>query len=162
MATHDPKKAAAELDRLTAAFTRAEERLEQARVPLHAAIVRHLKERSAPPGKIAEHSPYDRNYVGKLGTAAEVPPLRGPDRPPAPVYNDDTAGKAYAELDKLTAAYQRAQGKVEQARVPLHDAIVRNYSDRTLPPGKIAEHTPYDRNHVGKIVKRAGAPLIRG
>jgi hypothetical protein len=163
MATHDPaKKALAELDRLTSAFTRAEERLDAARVPLHAGIVRHLTERSAPPGKIADHTPYDRNHVGRLGKAAKVPPLRGPDAGPAPSYDPKTEAAALAELDRLTVAFERAGEAVDKARKPLQEAIVRHYTERTVPPGVLADHTPYDRNHVGRIVKAAGAPSIRG
>ncbi|WP_406501569.1 hypothetical protein OHA04_27505 [Streptomyces sp. NBC_01590] len=163
MATHDPtQRAAAELDKLSAAHVRAEERLEQARIPLQEAIVRHLRERSAPPGKLADHTPYDRNHVGRIAKAAEVPPLRGPDVGPPPVYDDTTARMAYAELDKLTAMFKRAEAKVEQTRDLLHEAIIRHYTARTLTPGVLADHTPYDRNHVGRIVKAAGAPSIRG
>lgn len=78
---YDPEiKAAAlaELDGLTAAYREAEAALGRARAAIQAAIVRHLRERNAPPGEIAEHSPYDRNYVRQLGDAAGVPPLRTP------------------------------------------------------------------------------------
>ncbi|UQA95657.1 hypothetical protein [Streptomyces halobius] len=163
MATRDPaQKATADLDRLTSAFTQAKEELESARAPLHEAIVRHLKARSAPPGKIAEHTPYDRNHVGRIAKAAGVPPLRGPDAGPAPVYDDKTEAKALAELDRLTAEYEQADEGVEEARKPLQVAIVKYYADRTLTPGVITQHSPYDRNHVGRIVKAAGAPSIRG
>lgn len=170
MATHDPapedqaaaRAAAAELDKLTAAFNKAEGNLEKARTPLHEAIVKHLKARSAPPGLIAEHTPYDRNHVGRLGKAAGVPPLRGANAAPAPEYDDATQTAALAELDKLTAAFRKAEGKVDDARGPLHEAIVKTYAARTLGPGPIAKHTPYDRNHVGRLVKSAGVPLIRG
>ncbi|MEW2631630.1 hypothetical protein AB0903_08215 [Streptomyces sp. NPDC048389] len=163
MATHTPEQAAlAELDRLTSAFNKAEGNVEKARKPLHEAIVKHLRARSAPPGVIADHTPYDRNHVGRLGKAAGVPPLRGPNAAPAPEYDDATQAAALAELDKLTVAFKKAEGKVEEARKPLHEAIVRTYSSRVLGPGVIAEHVPYDRNHVGRIIKAAGAPLIRG
>ncbi|MGW1353039.1 hypothetical protein ACWCQE_27790 [Streptomyces sp. NPDC002409] len=163
MATHDPtQRAAEELDRLSSAYVRAEERLEQARFPLQEAIVRHLRERSAPPGKLADHTPYDRNHVGRLAKESKVPPLRGPNAGPPPVYDNTTASKAYAELDTLTAMYTSAETKVEQTRDLLHEAIIRHYTERTLTPGVLADHTPYDRNHVGRIVKLAGAPSIRG
>ncbi len=163
MATHTPEEAAkAELDRLTAAFTKADAELEKTRKPLHAAIVRHQKARSARPSEIADHTPYDRNHVRKVGKDAGVPPLRGPGAGPAPEYDEATAAKALAELDTLTAAYKEAERAVEAAREPLHAAIIRYYSDRTLRPGVIADHTPYDRNHVGVIVREAGAPPIRG
>lgn len=163
MATRDPaQKATADLDRLTSAFTQSEERLEAARVPLHEAIIRHLEARSAPPGKIADHTPYDRNHVGRIAKAAGVPPLRGPNAGPAPVYDDKTEAKALAELDRLTATYEQAAKDVEKTRKPLQAAIVKYYADRTLTPGVIAQHSPYDRNHVGRVVKAAGAPSIRG
>lgn len=68
--------ALAELDTLTAAFKAAEAELSRAREAVQEAIVRHLRERNAPPGKIAEHSPYDRNHVGRIRDAAKIPPLR--------------------------------------------------------------------------------------
>lgn len=69
-------EALAELDKLTATYTRAERNYNKARDALHEAIVRHLMERNAPPGRVAEHSPYDRNHVGRIAKAAGVPPLR--------------------------------------------------------------------------------------
>lgn len=69
--------ALAELDKLTAAFNKAEAARDKARDALHAAIIKHLTERNAPPGKVAEHSPYDRNHVGRIAKAGGVPPLRG-------------------------------------------------------------------------------------
>ncbi|MEU2603240.1 hypothetical protein [Streptomyces albus] len=68
--------ALAELDELTAAYLKAEESLAQAREALRAGIVKHLMERNAAPGKIAAHSPYDRNHIRRIGTQAGVPPLR--------------------------------------------------------------------------------------
>lgn len=163
MATHDPaKKALAELDALTGTFKTAEEELEKARKPLHAAIIKHLKARSAPPGQIAEHTPYDRVYVGRLAKKAGVPPLRGPNAAPAPTYDEKTKSKALRELDRLTAAWEAASEAVEKGRKPLHEAIIRHYTDRTLKPGVLSDHTPYDRNYVGQVVRMAGAPLIRG
>lgn len=78
---YDPEieaAALAELDTLTAAFEQAEAALEAARERVQEAIVRHLRDRNAAPGKIAAHSPYDRNYVRRLGDAAGIPPLRTP------------------------------------------------------------------------------------
>lgn len=79
MPEYDPEieaAALAELDALTKAFRDAEAMLEAARVDVQEAIIRHLRARSAPPGKIAEHSPYDRNHVGRLRDAAGIAPLR--------------------------------------------------------------------------------------
>lgn len=163
MATHDRTESPAdELDRLTSVFTESEALIDAARKPLHEAIVKHLKARSAPPGKLADHTPYDRNHVGRIGKAAGVPSLRGPNAAPAPVYQADVEERAFAELDELTAAFEAAEAKTDEDRKLLHDAIVRHYAARALPPGVIADHTPYDRNHIGRLVKAAGAPLIRG
>ncbi|MGW8846586.1 hypothetical protein ACWGNE_02285 [Streptomyces xiamenensis] len=68
--------ALAELDELTSKFVAAEQARDEARDALHEAIVRHLRERNARPGQVAEHSPYDRNHVGRIAKAAGVPPLR--------------------------------------------------------------------------------------
>jgi hypothetical protein len=166
MASHDldtpASEAAAELDRLTGLFNSAETDLSDARKALQEGIVRHLMARSAPPGVLSDHTPYDRNHVGRLGRDAGVPPLRGPNAAPPPVYEDAKRAAALAELDELTAAYTGAETAVEQARTELHKAIVRHYSARTLGWGALSEHTPYDRVHVGRVVKAAGAPPIRG
>ncbi|UNZ20601.1 hypothetical protein [Streptomyces sp. 891-h] len=69
--------ALAELDELTAAYQEAEEVLDRAREALQASIIKHLMERNAAPGKIAAHSPYDRNHIRRIGVQAGVPPLRG-------------------------------------------------------------------------------------
>ncbi len=78
---YDPAIEAAalsELDHLAAEFEAAKKAAEERRATLHEAIVRHLRERNARPGLIADHTPYDRNYVRKLGEAAGIPPLRTP------------------------------------------------------------------------------------
>ncbi|WP_405944722.1 hypothetical protein [Streptomyces sp. NBC_00932] len=74
--TRREQAALEELDKLTAAFEEADAIRDTARDALHAAIVKHLLERNARPGKVAEHSPYDRNHVGRIAKAAGVPPLR--------------------------------------------------------------------------------------
>ncbi|MFE9382349.1 hypothetical protein ACFYMO_03795 [Streptomyces sp. NPDC007025] len=65
-----------ELDKLTATYREAEESFDRARQALQAGIVKHLMERNAAPGKIAAHSPYDRNHIRRIGIQAGVPPLR--------------------------------------------------------------------------------------
>ena len=67
-----------------------------------------------------------------------------------------------AELDRLTSAFTAAEGRLDAARKPLHDAIVKHLMARSAPPGKVADHTPYDRNHIGRLVKVAGLTPIRG
>lgn len=151
MPTNDPVEAAyAELDKLSDTFTSAEAARDRARESLHEAIVRHLRARSAPPGKLSDHTPYDRNYVGALGKAAGVRPLRGPNAAPPPVYVPAEMDRAYAELDKCSAAFEEARGAYEKSRDRLHQAIGRHSA--RLATGRLAEHTPYDRNHVMRII----------
>jgi hypothetical protein len=69
--------------------------------------------------------------------------------------------EALAELDKLTAAYNKAEAAWDKARDALHAAIVKHLTERNARPGQIAEHSPYDRNHVGRIAKAAGVPPLR-
>jgi hypothetical protein len=81
MTTYDQEvqaKAIAEVEQLTAAFEEAQQALDRARDALQDAIVRHLRERNAPPGLIATASPYDRNHVGRIARTAGVEPLREP------------------------------------------------------------------------------------
>jgi hypothetical protein len=65
-----------ELDALTAAYEAAKKPFDEAREALHSAIIKHLLERNARPGQVAEHTPYDRNHIRRIATAAGVPPLR--------------------------------------------------------------------------------------
>lgn len=65
-----------ELDKLSAAYEAAEKRFDAARDTLHDAIVKHLKERNARPGEVSDHTPYDRNHIRRIASAAGVPPLR--------------------------------------------------------------------------------------
>lgn len=93
MTTYDPEvqaKAIAEIEQLTAAFEEAEAVLDKKRDALQEAIVRHLRGRHAPPGLIANASPYDRNHVGRIARAAGVEPLR--EAKPAPRKPKRTAG----------------------------------------------------------------------
>ncbi|EMF20374.1 hypothetical protein H114_32564 [Streptomyces gancidicus BKS 13-15] len=157
--TPDETKAARELDRLTGRFTQAEELLAARREELQAAIVKHLKARSAPGVTISDHTPYDRVHVGRIGKAGGVEPL---PKTAKLTYEPAKVDAACAELDELTTAYNAAEEAVEKARKALHAAIVRHYETRTLGPGKIADHTPYRRNRILQLAREAGAPPIRG
>lgn len=78
---YDPAIEAAALEeiaKLAADFKAAEAIANQKRDVLHKAIARHLLERNAPPGKIAKSADYDRNHVGRIAKAANVPLLRDP------------------------------------------------------------------------------------
>lgn len=77
--------------------------------------------------------------------------------------DDDKAreAEAVAELDKLTAAYRRTERSYNKARDALHEAIVRHLTERNAAPSVVSRHSPYDRNHVGRIAKAAGVPPLR-
>lgn len=163
MVTTDPTtKALAELDRLSRALTDAEDAVEKARPPLLEAAIRHLRERNAPPNLVSDHTPWDRNWVRVRAREAGVPPLKGPNVTwPAPVYEEETQKAALAELDALTAKFTAAEQKVEKARKPLHAAIVKHYTNRTVRPGVLVEHIPYDRVTMYAILKAAEASSLR-
>ena len=78
---YDPEIEAAALEEvaaLAAELKAAEEAANQKRDALHKAIARHLLARNAPPGKIATATGYDRNHVGRIAKANNVPLLREP------------------------------------------------------------------------------------
>lgn len=78
-----------------------------------------------------------------------------------PDYDPANEAAAYAELDALTADYRQAEEALEKAREALREAIVRRLGANHAPPGKLAEHTPYDRNHVARIAREGGVPPQR-
>lgn len=78
-----------------------------------------------------------------------------------PDYDPDTEAAAYAELDGLTANYRTAEQQLEAAREALRKSIVAHLTAQDAPPGKVAEHTPYDRNHVARIAREGGVPPQR-
>ncbi|WP_433341677.1 hypothetical protein [Streptomyces sp. CA-253872] len=150
-----PPEELAELVRHSLAYKRAEERLEAARVAIQEAIVRHLRERNARPGRIADHTPYDRVWISELGRNAEppVPPLKGPRAVgPPPTYDPAVQDAALAELDRLSAAVRRAEATIERERPVIHAEIIRLYelgwTAKTLSP-----HTPYPPSWVGMIAR---------
>jgi hypothetical protein len=153
-----------ELDRLTRKFNDAKDAVDDARTVMHDCIAKHLRARSAPPGKIANASPYDRNHIGRIGNEYDVTPLKGPNadpNEPAPEYETATVAAALAEVEKVTADFLKAVDKFERAQAALHKAITTHYENRTVAPGKIAEHVPYDRNHVLRLARKAGAAHVR-
>jgi hypothetical protein len=78
-----------------------------------------------------------------------------------PDYDPDTEAATYAELDGLTADYRTAEQQLEAAREALRASIVVHLREGHAPPGKVAEHTPYDRNHVARIAREGGVPPQR-
>ncbi|MGW0904986.1 hypothetical protein [Streptomyces sp. NPDC002853] len=68
---------------------------------------------------------------------------------------------ALKELDALTSAYKKADAAREKARDALHSAIVKHLMERNARPGQVADHSPYDRNHIRRIANEAGVPPLR-
>jgi hypothetical protein len=149
------------LARHSALFKQGEDDKEAARVALHEAIVRHLRERNARPGKIAEHTPYDRVWIGEIGRQAGVPPLKGPNATgPAPKYDPAVQAAALEELDRLTADYRRAEAAMDKARPVIYEEIIKHY-EAGRGPEEISSHTPYDRNWVGEIARGSSSARQR-
>jgi hypothetical protein len=69
--------------------------------------------------------------------------------------------EALDEIGKLSAEFLEAQEELDKARESLHEAIASILDEQTVRPGEIAEHTPYDRNHVGRIGRAAGVTPLR-
>jgi hypothetical protein len=78
-----------------------------------------------------------------------------------PAYDPEIAAAALAELDAVTARYRAAEAELEDARKAVQEVIVRHLRERSAPPGQIASHSPYDRNHVGRLRDAAGIPPLR-
>jgi Ni,Fe-hydrogenase III large subunit len=76
-------------------------------------------------------------------------------------YDPQREQAAYNELDQLTTDFRAAEEALEAARTRLQEGIVKHMSARSAPVGKLADHTPYDRNHVGRIARAAGVPSLR-
>ncbi|MGV2914585.1 hypothetical protein [Streptomyces alfalfae] len=149
------------LANLTATHKQAEEDQEAAREALHAAIGRHLVERNARPGKIAEHTPYDRVWVGEIGRQAGAAPLKGPNAVgPPPTYDPAVQAAALEELDRLTADWRRAGAVIEKTRPQIHAEITKHYQ-AGVGPEELSRHTPYDRNWVGEIARSSSPTRLR-
>ncbi|MEZ7005039.1 hypothetical protein [Streptomyces sp. AD55] len=142
------------LDRLHQRFTTLETSLDTAREALYAAIIRHLNARNARPGNVADHSPWDRVWISGIARKAGVPPVKGPNAVgPPPVYDPDTEAAALAELDKLTAAYRKAEKGLEDLVPLIHQEIRRKHREEGRTPAEITPHTPYEANWVGDICR---------
>lgn len=76
-------------------------------------------------------------------------------------YDPHKMAAALAEMDQLTANFKAAEQALDKARDELRKGIVRNLMERNAPPGQLADHTPYDRNHVGRIAREGGVPPLR-
>ncbi|MBP5930448.1 hypothetical protein [Streptomyces scabiei] len=163
MTSTKPRSRFTRLSNLTATYRKAEEDQEAARQALHEAIIRHLRARNARPGKVAEHTPYDRVWIGELGRNATppVPPLKGPNAVgPAPKYDPGVQASALAELDQLTADYRKAGATIEKTRLLIHAEIVKHY-EAGVGPEELSSHTPYDRNWIGELARSSSAARQR-
>ncbi|WP_394427051.1 hypothetical protein [Streptomyces sp. SGAir0957] len=158
--TSTSPRAFARLASLSATYREAEEEQEKTRQALHEAIVRHLRARNARPGAIAQHTPYDRVWIGALGRQATppVPPLKGPNATgPTPTYKPTEQAAALTELDRLTQDLQRASAAIDETRPLIHAEIIRHYT-AGVSPEELSVHTPYDRKWIGEIA-RAGSTV---
>ena len=85
----------------------------------------------------------------------------GMETSPAQTPEDGPREAAIAELDRLTAAYTKAEERLASARENLQEAIARHLGSKTLRPGETAVHTPWDRNYVAKVARERGVPPLR-
>lgn len=152
MPTYDPTteaRAVRELKRQRAKLTTAKEAVPTTREALHEAIVRHLRERNAPPGQISDHTPYDRNTVGAIGRAAGVKPLRVKGQPAeVPDYKPDVVAAALAELDRLTAAHTKALETEAKLHAAIQAAATQHYVDGHASAQTLADASGFDRNTI--------------
>jgi hypothetical protein len=66
------------LAELSAAYTAAENQLEEARRALADGIVTVLKAKTLGPSEVTRLVPFERQHVGRIAKAGGVPPLREP------------------------------------------------------------------------------------
>ncbi|MER5350613.1 hypothetical protein ABT093_09805 [Kitasatospora sp. NPDC002551] len=76
--TDDQQAARSRLAELSAAYTAAETKLDEARKALNDGIVDVLMARTLGPSEVARIVPYERQHVGRIAKAGGVPPLREP------------------------------------------------------------------------------------
>ncbi|MBL0778057.1 hypothetical protein G6541_12270 [Streptomyces albidoflavus] len=67
---------------------------------------------------------------------------------------------ALAELDQLTAAWEKAEGTIERTRPLVHKEIVAEY-EAGATPEEMSSHVPYDRNWIGEIARNASTKRHR-
>ncbi|MFE6500743.1 hypothetical protein [Kitasatospora sp. NPDC057738] len=73
----------------------------------------------------------------------------------------DDQQAARSRLAELSAAYEKAETKLEEAREALNAGIVDVLMARTLGPSEVTRLVPYERQHVGRISKAGGVPPLR-
>jgi hypothetical protein len=164
MPTYDPAtetRAVRELKRQHGKLTTDREATAAAREALQEAIVRHLRERNAPPGEVADHTPYDRNHVGVIARGAGVKPLRVKGQPAeVPVYDPDVVASALAELDRLSAAYTKAEEREKKTHAALQAAATKHYLDGDAGAQTLSDASGFDRNTImrwGREAKKRAA-----
>lgn len=166
MPTYDPDteaRAVRELKRQRTKLTTAEEAVTTTRDALHEAIVRHLNARSAPPGQISDHVPYDRNHVGAIGRAAGVKPLRVKGQPAeVPDYRPDVVAAALAELDRLAADHTKALETEGKLHAALQAAATKHYVDGHASAQTVADASGFDRNTVMRWGREARKKVAAG
>jgi hypothetical protein len=142
-------RAVRELKRHRDKVTTARDAVTAAREALQEGIVRHLSERSAPPGQLADHTPYDRNHVRVIADAAGVKPLRVKGQPAeVPDYQPEIVEAALAELDRLTADYTKAVEREKDTHAARKTATTKHQLNRDASPQTLADAAGVDRNTV--------------
>jgi hypothetical protein len=123
-------------------------------------------------GDIRSHGEWfdfgDRDPVAEVRQAVETSAWRPFATQPqsAPPRRDRAAELArkkvvFDELDQLAARYYEAQERLDKARDALHATICDLLKEGILRPGEVADRTPYDRNHIGRIARKAGVQTLR-
>ncbi|MFE5871634.1 hypothetical protein ACFQ6V_23720 [Streptomyces roseifaciens] len=74
---------------------------------------------------------------------------------------DEQEQDARQKLTDLSAAFTKAEARLEVTRKALNEGIAEVLMARTLGPSEVTRLVPYERQHVGRIAKAAGVPPLR-
>ncbi|SOE31749.1 hypothetical protein [Streptomyces sp. OK228] len=166
MPTYDPTteaRAVRELKRQRAKLSADKDAVTAARDALQEAIVRHLRERNAPPGEVSDHTPYDRNHVGVIARNAGVKPLRVKGQPAeVPVYDPEVVAAALAELDRLTTDFTKAEERESKTHIALQAAATQHYLDNHASAQTLADASEFDRNTIMRWGREARKKAAAG
>lgn len=105
----------------------------------------------------------DRNYIDRTWSSHGTT-TKGRQTRVRVVAESATAAldarKAYDELAKLAKARKVAEDALDDARAERNRTVTMVYQSKILGPSAIATHVGIDRNHVGRIARRAGIPPV--
>ena len=108
--------------------------------------------------RIAEAINRNRNYVDSLWSDHKIRHHGGEATQTRVEPSGSTAAaKArFAELHQASERVRASEGDVLFFRDARNRAIVQAYESGSLGPVKIAEYSGIDRNHVGRVLRKAG------